>query len=84
MIICSDLHDRPLFINPDLLERIEMTPDTQLVFVNGKRTYVKEPPEIIVDRIVAYRQRVGVCTAVPVWHGDHLPEPSSPSEPGKE
>lgn len=70
MIICSDLHGRPLYVNPDLLERIEMTPDTQLVFVNGKRTYVKEKPEIIVDRIVAYRQRTGVCNAVPIWRSE--------------
>ena len=83
MIICSDLHDRPLYINPDLLERIELTPDTQLVFVNGKRTYVKESPEIIVDRIVAFRQRVGVCSAVPVWR-DHQPDQGTSPEPAKE
>lgn len=74
MIICSDLHGRPLYVNPDLLERIELTPDTQLVFVNGKRTYVKEAPEVIVDRIVAYRQRTGVCNAVPVWRSEVIPE----------
>ena len=73
MIICSDLHDRPLYINPDLLERIELTPDTQLVFVNGKRTFVKETPEVLVDRIVAYRQRTGVCSAVPTWRNEVIP-----------
>ncbi len=73
MIICSDLHGRPLYINPDLLERIEITPDTQLVFVNGKRTYVQEAPEIIVDRIVAYRQRTGVCSALPICRSEVMP-----------
>jgi flagellar protein FlbD len=70
MISCSDLHDRPLFINPDLLERIEMTPDTQLVFVNGKRTYVKETPEEIVERIVAFRRRAGFSRFVPLERSD--------------
>ena len=73
MILCSDLHDRPLYVNPDLLERIELTPDTQLVFVNGKRTFVKEAPEVLVDRIIAYRQRTGVCSAVPNWRNDVPP-----------
>ncbi len=74
MITCSDLHGRPLYINPDLLERIEVTPDTQLVFVNGKRTYVKESPEEIVERIVEFRNRTGGHHAVPVWpaHGDEI------------
>lgn len=67
MITCSDLHDRPMYINPDLLERIEVTPDTQLVFINGKRTYVKETPEEIVERIVAFRQRTGISATIPLW-----------------
>jgi flagellar protein FlbD len=72
MIICSDLHDRPLYINPDLLERIEVTPDTQLVFVNGKRTYIKESPEELVERIVTFRQRTGVYRPVPILEENHI------------
>jgi flagellar protein FlbD len=72
MITCSDLHDRPLYINPDLLERIEVTPDTQLVFVNGKRTYVKESPEEIVERIIVFRQKTGEARMVPIWKDDQL------------
>ena len=78
MIICSDLHARPLYVNPDLLERIELTPDTQLVFVNGKRTYVKESPEVIVERIVEYRRRIGAGGVIPVWRNE------SGQESGKE
>jgi flagellar protein FlbD len=65
MISCSDLHGRPLYVNPDLLEGIELTPDTQLVFIGGKRTYVKESPEEIVDRIVAFRQRTAARAIIP-------------------
>jgi flagellar protein FlbD len=74
MIICSDLHSRPLYVNPDLLERIELTPDTQLVFINGRRTYVKESPEVIVERIVEYRRRIGVCNVVPVRRNETGPD----------
>ena len=66
MINCSDLHGRPLYVNPDLLERIELTPDTQLLFINGKRVYVAESPEVIVDRIIEYRRRTGLYGPVAV------------------
>ncbi len=70
MINCTDLQGRLLFVNPDLMERIELTPDTQIVFVNGRRLYVSEEPEKLVERIVEYRQRVGIgAGAVPVGPG---------------
>ncbi len=68
MITCSDLQGRPLYINPDLLERIEVTPDTQIVFVNGKRLYVSEKPEVLVERIIAYRRQIGGGGSIPTWH----------------
>ena len=67
MIACSDLHGRPLYVNPDLLEGIEKTPDTQLVFISGKRTYVKESPQEIVDRIIDFRRQTGVGSAAALW-----------------
>ena len=63
MIACSDLHDGQHYINPDLVERIESTPDTQLVFVNGHRFFVKETPEEIVDRIKSFRRECGARAA---------------------
>lgn len=65
MITCSDLHGRACYVNPDLIETIEVTPDTQLVFVNGHRMFVSEKPEEIVERIVAFRIRTG-CGARPL------------------
>lgn len=80
MIICSDLHGRPLYINPDLLERIEVTPDTQLIFVNGKRMYVTESPETIVERVIEYRRRTGPYGTVPVWRNENLPSDENPNK----
>lgn len=67
MITCSDLHGHACHINPDLLERIDVTPDTQLVFVNGHRLYVAETPEAIIELIVAFRIRTGCGARPPVW-----------------
>lgn len=67
MIVCSDLQGRSCYINPDLLERIEVTPDTQLVFVNGRRMYVTESPDEVVERIVTFRRKVGGHAGAPAW-----------------
>ncbi len=66
MITCSDLHGRVCYVNPDLLERIEITPDTQLVFINGHRLFVSETPDEVVERIVAFRIRTG-CSRPTAW-----------------
>ena len=67
MITCSDLHGKACCVNPDLIESIEVTPDTQLVFVNGHRMYVSESPQEIVDRIVEFRIRTGCGARPPAW-----------------
>ncbi len=67
MITCSDLHGKACYVNPDLIESIEVTPDTQLVFVNGHRMYVSESPEEIVERIVQFRIRTGCGARPPTW-----------------
>lgn len=75
MITCSDLQGRVCTINPDLLERIDSTPDTQLVFVNGRRMYVSETPDEIVERIVIFRRRIGVVSgSAAAWLSALAPE----------
>jgi len=37
---------------------VESTPDTVISLSNNVKVVVKEPPEVIVDRIVAYRRRI--------------------------
>ena len=72
MITCSDLHGKVCYVNPDLIESIEITPDTQLVFVNGHRMYVSESPQEIVERIVAFRIRTGCGARPPKWLQEHM------------
>jgi uncharacterized protein YlzI (FlbEa/FlbD family) len=74
MIVCSDLQGRPCYINPDLLERIEVTPDTQLIFVNGRRMYVAETPAEIITRIVTFRRSIGGGTGSQAWLSETMPE----------
>lgn len=58
MIELTRLNHVQFFLNPDLVEQIERTPDTVIRLTTGVRVVVEEPPEVVVDRIIAYRQRV--------------------------
>ncbi len=58
MILVHTMQGEPLYINPSMIETIRVTPDTVLFLSTNKRIPVKDSPEQIVDRIVAYRQRI--------------------------
>ncbi|GGI06709.1 flagellar FlbD family protein [Egicoccus halophilus] len=55
MILVHRLRGEPLFINADLIESIEATPDTVLTLVDNRRVLIEELPQVVVDRIVAFR-----------------------------
>ena len=55
MILVHRLRGEPLFVNADLIETVESTPDTALVLVDGRRILVDEDASTVVDRVVAFR-----------------------------
>ena len=61
MILLHRLHGEPLFVNADLIESIEATPDTLLTLVDGRKAMVAEPPEEVADRVIAFRAAVLVA-----------------------
>ena len=48
------------WINPHQVEYMEQTPDLTLTMLTGKKVVVRESPEEVIDRIVAYRRRIGI------------------------
>jgi flagellar protein FlbD len=52
-----------MFLNADLLESIEATPDTVLTLVDGRRIVVADTPDEIAERIVEFRASVLVSAA---------------------
>jgi flagellar protein FlbD len=52
-----------MFLNADLLESIEATPDTVLTLVDGRRIVVSDSPDEIAERIVEFRASVLVSAA---------------------
>jgi flagellar protein FlbD len=52
-----------MFLNADLVESIEATPDTVVTLVDGRRIVVADSPEEVADRIIEFRASVLVSAA---------------------
>jgi flagellar protein FlbD len=63
MIAVHRLRGEPMFLNADLIESIEATPDTVLTLVDGRRIVVSDSPEDVADRIIEFRASVLVSAA---------------------
>ena len=58
MIVVTRLNDSQFAINPDLIERIHVNPDTTLVMVDGAKFIVTESLAEVIEKIAAYRAHV--------------------------
>lgn len=69
MIILTRLNGQRFAVNPDLLERVESTPDTIVTLVDGTKYLVTEDIEAISALVVEHRAAV-VARAIDVAHTD--------------
>ena len=58
MIKLTKLDGSEMYINPDLIETIEETPDTHITLMNGNRYLVRDSARRVVDRIVVFKARI--------------------------
>lgn len=58
MILVHRLKGAALLVNPDLIESVEVTPDTVVTLVDGRKAIVRERPEEIVALIRDFRASV--------------------------
>ena len=58
MIRLTRLNHVSLVLNSDLIEHIDVTPDTVVTLTNGQILRVRETAEEVVERIVAFRRRI--------------------------
>ncbi len=57
MIAVSRLDGSPLVVNAELIQTIEARPDTVLSLTDGTKLIVRESPDDVVERVIAYRNR---------------------------
>jgi len=76
MIRLTRLNHVPLVLNSDLIEHIEVTPDTVISLVNGQKIMVLETADEVVKKIIDFRRSI--------LKGLQEPCPGSPAVPGEE
>jgi flagellar protein FlbD len=65
MIRVTRLNLTPLMLNSDLIEHIEITPDTVITMTTGQSLRVRESADQVVQRIVEFRRSILAPDALP-------------------
>lgn len=67
MICLTRLNQTTLVLNSDLIEHIDVTPDTVITLTGGQILRVRESVEEVIRRVVEFRRRIqGVPQAGPL------------------
>ena len=67
MIRLTRLNHLPLVLNCDLIEHIDVTPDTVITLTTGQILRVRESADEVVRRIVEYRRKILNTEEQDVW-----------------
>ncbi|MCQ2596278.1 MAG: flagellar FlbD family protein [Treponema sp.] len=60
MIDVIRLDGEKYWVNPHMIESMDSLPDTTLTMLSGKKLIVKNSPQDIIDKIIAYRRKIGI------------------------
>jgi len=58
MIKLTRLSHEPLVLNSDLIEHLEMTPDTVITLTSGQKLRVNESADEVVARVIEFRRAI--------------------------
>jgi flagellar protein FlbD len=58
MIRLTRINHVPLVLNADLIEHMEMTPDTVVSLINGQKFVVLESTEDIIGSVIEFRRQI--------------------------
>jgi len=73
MIRLTRLNHAAMVLNSDLIEHIDVTPDTVITLTTGQILRVRESAEEVIERIVEFRRRILAAPEEPVVPAE-LPE----------
>ncbi len=60
MIPVTRLNGKTMYLNAELIEAIEATPDTMITLHTGKKLMVSESIDDVVGRVIKYRQKINL------------------------
>lgn len=60
MISITRLNDNEITINCDLIESIELTPDTTITMTTGRKFIARESIDDIIDKTIEYKRKIRI------------------------
>jgi flagellar protein FlbD len=57
VIILTRTNGSQFYINPELIQTVEATPDTIITLISNKKIIVRDRPQEIAERFIEYRQK---------------------------
>jgi len=67
MVFLTRINQKPIVLNSDLIEHVEVTPDTVICMTTGQKYVVLEPAAEVVNKVLEYRRTIGALIARPPW-----------------
>ena len=58
MIEVTKMNGRKVLVNPDLIELVEETPDTVVLFTTGRKIIIKESRQEVKNLVKSYRKDI--------------------------
>ena len=58
MILVTRFNGSQLFVNAELIQTVEGTPDTVITLTNGVQLIVRESPLVLLERVIAYKRQI--------------------------
>ena len=58
MIEVTKMNGRKVLVNPDLIELVEETPDTVVLFTTGRKIIIKESRQEVKNVVKSYRKDI--------------------------
>jgi flagellar protein FlbD len=80
MIQLTRLNHAPLIVNADLIEHVEVTPDTVVALTNGQKFMVLETAEEVVDKVIEFRKAIMRAARCPLKVMENSEHPDNERE----
>ena len=58
MIEVTKMNGRKVLVNPDIIELVEETPDTVVLFTTGRKIIIKESRQEVKNLVKSYRKDI--------------------------
>lgn len=77
MIRLTRINHVPLMLNSDLIEHIEVTPDTVIAMTTGQKFVVTESADEVVEKVIEFRRLIAAPPQIQMSDQDRPVEDAS-------